>query len=153
MTSETRERIELRQLKPAYTATISMVVAKDQVAEAVGGIFRDVFSYLTDTAVQPEQAFGRYTPMGQELHVCAGFTVPEPIVGTQLIKPGLLPGGEAVTCVHEGPYETVEEAYHRLGRWMSDQGRVPAAPPWEVYLSPPEEEPPRTEVVFVLERP
>ncbi|HLF76099.1 MAG TPA: GyrI-like domain-containing protein [Dehalococcoidia bacterium] len=149
MTSAT-PRVEIRRLERTDTATINMVVPLSEIGSAVPTIFRDVYEYLASLGMEPELAFGRYAPMGQEMFIHAGFTVPRPVPAKGRIKPGELPGGEAAVYLHVGPYDKVEAAYRAIGDWMTREGRVSTGEPWEVYLSPPEEVPPRTEVVFPL---
>ena len=60
-------------------------------------------------------------------------------VGTQDIE-----GGEYVTTVHVGPYDTLDRAYEGLcGRWLPKSGRELGDPPClEFYLSDPRTTPP-----------
>ncbi len=53
----------------------------------------------------------------------------------------VLPGGRAVVAIHIGPYETMEKTYAALQAWMAQNGVVPAAGMWEIYLTDPETEP------------
>jgi AraC family transcriptional regulator len=51
-----------------------------------------------------------------------------------------VPGGEYAVLTHEGPYEKLNESYHRLlGQWLPRSGReLAAAPCFEVYVNSPE---------------
>ena len=51
---------------------------------------------------------------------------------------GELPGGDAVTTVHLGPYETLGVGGTRLASWCSKHRRTPAGPPWAIYLDDPD---------------
>jgi AraC family transcriptional regulator len=66
-----------------------------------------------------------------------------------------LEGGEYVTTVHVGPYDTLGQAYDGLcGRWLPSSGRELGDPPCvEFYLNDPRATPPgqlRTKVCLRL---
>lgn len=65
-----------------------------------------------------------------------------------------LPGGPAAVAEYLGPYEEIGPAYEAVQSWCAEHGREIAGPPWEVYLSDPQEEPDpakwRTDVCFPL---
>jgi effector-binding domain-containing protein len=142
--------VEVRALAPCDTAVIRTVCRLQDVGSVLPGIFQEVWHYLEAAEVPAGLAFGRFTVAGGEIVVEAGFSTAEPVPGSARIQPGSLPGGEAAVCLHEGPYEQVEAAYNAVNDWLEREGREAAGEPWEVYLSPPEETPPRTEVVFPL---
>ncbi len=48
-----------------------------------------------------------------------------------------LPGGFAAHTLHQGPYETLHEAYAALERWIGAQGLSAKGAPWEVYITDP----------------
>ncbi len=143
--------IEVRQLEPQHTAVVRAKCRWDQIAETLGGIFGEVWSQISAAGAAPTGgAFGRYTPEGADVIIEAGFTVAAPMTPGGRVVQGELPGGEAAVCLHVGPYEEVAAVYEAVQAWMREHQRQPRGAPWEVYLTPPEEQPPRTEVVFPL---
>lgn len=48
-----------------------------------------------------------------------------------------VPGGTAAVTVHRGSYSALVSAYQAVEDWMKANGRQPAGPPREVYLSEP----------------
>lgn len=48
-----------------------------------------------------------------------------------------LPGGEAVTLVHRGPYEKLSRSYQKLFEFINDKGLEPILPSREQYLKGP----------------
>ena len=92
---------------------------------------------------------------GPEFQVTVGFPVeqthtPPSIDG--LVR-DTLPGGRAVRAVHSGPYESLPEAYARLGAWFARRAMQPPTMMWEEYLVGPDatgESGCCTEVVFPL---
>jgi AraC family transcriptional regulator len=143
--------IEVRRLERQDTAVVRARCAWDQIAPTLGSIFGEVMAHLGATGAVPAGgAFGRYTPRGAEVDIEAGFTVTAPIAAGGRVEAGELPGGDAAVCLHVGPYEQVAAAYEAVQAWIAEHGRELAGAPWEVYLTPPEEQPPKTEVVFPL---
>lgn len=55
---------------------------------------------------------------------------------------------QAACVLHEGGYETLPEAYSAIGKWIEANGYRIAGPAREVYLRPPGEETPLTEIQF-----
>ncbi len=48
-----------------------------------------------------------------------------------------LPGGKAVCLIHQGPYDTLSESYHRLFKYIKEQGYEVLLPSREVYIKGP----------------
>ncbi len=51
----------------------------------------------------------------------------------------VVPGGKLGVLVHRGPYEDMDEAYGRIGQWITDNGLQIAGPPQEAYLTAPDD--------------
>lgn len=54
----------------------------------------------------------------------------------------------AACIIHTGPYETLEQTYTVIGKWIEANGYQISGPSREVYLRPPGEEDPITEIQF-----
>jgi effector-binding domain-containing protein len=52
-----------------------------------------------------------------------------------------LPGGSAVTTVHSGPYEQLQDAYAAVEEWIAAKGFQQNGAPWEAYLNDPADHP------------
>jgi len=69
----------------------------------------------------------------------------------------VLPGGRAVSAIHVGPFDTLEQTYTELMAWMAEQRLQPAEHMWEIYLSDPATEPDpstwRTQIVWPVDAP
>src|SRR5450631_67634 len=74
------------------------------------------------------------------VEVAAGFPVSAAIEPAGAVVPLELPGGQAATIVHVGPYDSMEKTYEQIREWMAGQGFSPADHVWEVYLSDPSTE-------------
>jgi effector-binding domain-containing protein len=80
----------------------------------------------------------------EEAEIEAGVPVDQPIPGEGPIEAGELPGGSVASTVHLGPYNGLGAVHEEITRWMSERGLRASGSPWEVYESPPDEEPART---------
>ena len=64
-----------------------------------------------------------------------------PAAGVGDIEAITLPGGPAAVAVHMGPYDTLQETYAAIERWMEQQGVRAGGSPWESYITDPAEHP------------
>lgn len=147
------EKIE-RQAQPTlFIRTRSNV---EELSELMGKCYGEIAQYLGKAGVQPAgPPFAGYYNMDmQDLDVAIGFPVPEDVAGAGEIKAGEIPAGEFATCVHIGPYNTIESAYQALSKWMEEQGLAMGGPAFEFYLNDPQTTPPeelKTQILFTLE--
>ena len=100
--------------------------------------------------------FGFYPRMpGDTVEVAAGFPVSGPITPTGAVTALELPGGRAVTGVHVGGYDGLEQTYRELVAWSRSRGLEGGAVMWESYLSDPAAEPDpakwRTQITWPVE--
>lgn len=94
-----------------------------------------------------------YNAEMQDLDVEAGFPVSGPLPGRGDIRGGQLPGGQAASCVHVGPYDQIGPAYDALARYVQAQERTTRGVVYEIYLSDPAQTPLhqlRTQIVLPL---
>ena len=143
--------IELRTLERTDTAAVRLTTTMPRIGADIGQAFGEVMQYLQANGIQPTGlAFARFHSMGEEIDMEAGFSVPGAITGAGRVRPGELPAGEAAVTLHAGPYDAIGPAYEAIEAWLAAHNRKAAGAPWEVYLTPPDVQPPRTEVVFPL---
>jgi effector-binding domain-containing protein len=95
-------------------------------------------------------AFARFTPGADTFEIEAGFMVAAPVKPSGRVIATELPACEAAVSLHEGGYSDVGNAYAAIDAWIEANGRRAEGAPWESYLSPPDAQPPRTEVFFPL---
>lgn len=147
---------EPRHLQPQPALTVRREVPLGEAGPAIVEAFQTVGAYLKRSGVQPAgETFARFHRVGPDsLDVEVGFTVTRAHPAAAPIQSSELPGGDAVSTLHRGPYERVPEAVAALEAWMRDHGRRAAGPHWEVYLNgPPDVTDPalyETEVVVPL---
>jgi effector-binding domain-containing protein len=83
--------------------------------------------------------YARYAEFGPErADVELGFPVTSadgipPLAADDQIGATELPGGEAATYRHVGPYQDLGQAYAAGEQWFAASGRAPSGPPWESY--------------------
>jgi effector-binding domain-containing protein len=142
--------IAVRRLEPQHTAVIRATCAWSEIPATLGAAFGEIFPCVAQSGAVPGMPFARYTPHGDTVDVEAGAIVSQPIPPAGRVVPGQLPGGDAAVTLHVGPYEGVAAAYEAVQAWLTEHKRVAAGDPWELYLTPPEANPPQTEVVFPL---
>jgi effector-binding domain-containing protein len=144
--------IEIRFLQPSDAAVIRAILPAELIGTVIGGMFDEIVGFLGANNITPTgQAFGRFRRAGDKVEMGVGFTADRPITPSGRIVSQHLPGGEAAVATYRGPYEDVSQAYDAVRDWLQKNERIAAAEPWEVYLSSPEEDPPRIEIVFPLQ--
>ena len=150
-------KIQIRMVSRHDTASVRVTVARDDLTETLGRIYRAVDAALAQQRVQPSGSkFARYHEFGDAVDLEAGVPVASPIRPDGDVKPSQLPGGPVVLAIHAGPYEGLPATYDALEAWLQNTGRTAAGGPWEIYLTDPSIEPDSakwlTEVIWPLSR-
>lgn len=150
-------KIELHILVGHNAATVREDVARDDIPETIGSMFRRVREALARQHVESDGApFARYHAFGDIVDLEAGVMVADPIQPDGDVRPSSLPAGPAAIAVHAGPYETLGATYEAIQRWLQASGRQSNGGPWELYITDPSAEPDPskwlTEVIFPLRR-
>ena len=146
MEDATTHPIAVRELAPTPVLYMARRIDKDRVADVLAELLPAVFQYVMEQGLpMAGPPYVRYMEQSAAfLAVQAGIPLtepPKPPEPERNIEVGELPGGPAVTVIHQGPYESLADGYMALDRWMADNDRSPAGPPWEVYLTDPGEVP------------
>jgi AraC family transcriptional regulator len=146
--------IEVKELESQHAVAIRETTTAEELGKVMPGLYPEVFAYLEKKGLQPAgPSFGVYHTFSEDrVDFHAGFPVGEPVEGQGRIEAIELPGGRAAVTVHVGPYTTIGAAYEALDAFMHGQGHKQGAPPREVYVVGPGDEPDsskwRTEVVY-----
>jgi effector-binding domain-containing protein len=140
--------IESRSVEEAFTAILYGTVTRDELSSWLPKAFEATEAYLKRWGAGPAgPPYARFTDQGDgRFEVEAGFPATTPVGGEGEVEPSDLPEGTVAVTVHEGPYDTIGDAHEAILAWIAEQGGTPAGAPWEVYLTGPEADPPRTEV-------
>jgi effector-binding domain-containing protein len=145
--------VSIEQRVEQATAVVRGRVARDGIAEFIGGAFAEVMAAVSAqhvTVVGPP--FGRYRVLETGFEVEAGFPTSWPVEPVGRVIPSVLPGGEVATTMHVGSYDGVAVAYSAVEQWLGAHNLAPTGDPWESYLDGPEVPQPRTVVCFPCAR-
>lgn len=128
------------------TAVIHERVPMKELPQFFERAFGGVMGAIEHQGVAPAgPPFARYFGMpGETVEVEAGFPVAKPIDAEGPVQASELPAARCVHGLHVGPYDTLEQTYGELMQWAGKQGVTPQQSMWEVYLSDPQREPPKT---------
>ncbi|GLY15724.1 hypothetical protein Kisp01_27390 [Kineosporia sp. NBRC 101677] len=137
--------VSVRELPTIHALMMRRRVTRDEIATALGEILPTVFEFVQREGLAiAGPPFARYPEMGMgSLVIEGGITIVEPASvelpeGVEAIE---IPAGRAATAIHRGPYETLQESYQGIEKWMREQGLSAAGAPWETYLTDPGEQP------------
>jgi effector-binding domain-containing protein len=141
--------VEVVTLQPQPAVAVRVVVPMDQldVGETFGAAMGRLFPYLDEQGLSPAAApYARYAEFGPErADVEVGVPVRSTPDGLAPLQPDdelgatELPGGEAASYLHVGPYPELGNAYQAIETWLQANGRSPAGAPWETYEVAPDQ--------------
>jgi AraC family transcriptional regulator len=118
-------------------------VKPDEIATALASMLVPVFQYATANGIPfagPPTA--RYVSFGPGMvTIEAGLPVVGSVDGEGEIMIGSLVGGEVVSTIHKGPYDTLNLAHEAVQAWMIGNGEEASGAPWESYITDPGEVP------------
>jgi effector-binding domain-containing protein len=116
-------------------------VPRDKIGEWLGGAYEKIFTCLGQAGIQPVgPPFARFQFLDDRVDAEAGVPVAAPVDGQDGFSSVRLPSGTAAVTVHVGPYDTLDQAYQALRKWIAEQGYETAGPWWEEYLTGPSEQ-------------
>jgi len=147
------------ELKPQIAAVKKGQVAFDQLPAFFSGAFQAVMAAVERQGLLVAGPPFAYYPAAPTSVVTleAGFPTSATIESAGGVVAFELPGGKAISTVHVGPYEAMEETYTRMQHWMVGHGYEPSPGMWEIYLTDPEDEPDasrwRTRIVWPVRSP
>ncbi len=142
--------------RPAQPALAVRTRAAVQNLPAVlGQAYGAIMQHAGKLGAQPAGApFVAYYNMDmQDLDIEIGFPFAQKVKGQGNVQAGEIPGGQAATCLHVGPYDKVGGAYEALQQWLQANRREATGVSYEFYLNDPQTTPPadlQTQVVFPL---
>ena len=134
---------EIRQTTEQHTAALKMTRPVTQIGPAMAEAFPKLYHAVVSAGVEPAgEPLARYFDMDAEAVIfeCA-VPVPGPFTAVGEVQPSTVGGGEAAFTVHVGPYDTIGQTWEALMTWLTEQGKAPAGPTWEVYIDDPQEVP------------
>lgn len=134
-TEQPESDVAVEELVPQPIVSIRGIIPTAELGEHHGARLRALVAYLRQQSAQPAgHPFVRYHTFDADTtDVEVGIPVAAALPGVDSIKPGILPGGPALTTWHVGPHVKLGDAYARIAAGLEAQGRAAASPSWEVY--------------------
>lgn len=112
-----------------------------KIAQAMGDAFGEVFGFIGQAGITPlSQPITVYHGMDPEtLRFQAGVfvTAEDAAKATAPVQAGELPAGDAMSTVHVGPYDNLNQSHGALWKHMEAEGIPGAMPVWEIYIDDP----------------
>jgi len=135
--------IERKELQPQPALIVKRRVARSEIAATIAESLGKTFPYALQNGLPiAGRPFVRYSDVGPGLMTMeTGTPLATPAPGAGEIEAITLPGGPAAVAVHMGPYDTLQDTYAAIERWMQQQGVRAAGAPWESYITDPAEHP------------
>ena len=135
----TNVNIETVELEPQPALVVCRKVAITEFGVVLADIYGRVFRHIAEAGQQPAgMPFMRYFSMdGVACDIAAGMPVSEPIPGAGDIEAHVLPGGNALTALHVGPYEEVGGVWSQVMRRAGELGSTTRFGGWDVYINDP----------------
>lgn len=148
---------ELVDLPARSTLVVRLRTPVERLSEVLGPAWGRVMAYAGPAGAVPADApFVGYHNMDmRDLDLEVGFVFDRPLAGEDDVRASTIAAGEAVQCVHVGPYDQIGGAYAAIDAYLAAHGRTGAGPVYEFYLNDPQTTPPaelRTKVVFPARR-
>jgi effector-binding domain-containing protein len=113
----------------------SMQKIKDDIGLTYGAIFAQLGKAGGIPAGPPLALYYDMDPNDFEMETCV--PVASEIPGDGEVVSCVLPGGQFLSTMHHGPYETMEPTYEALFAHMKENGLELTGPTREVYLTDP----------------
>jgi effector-binding domain-containing protein len=144
--------IEIEHADRRDAAIVRLEGSPEGIAARLGEAYSTIGRYLREAGLERPEAlvYARFLRLGRAMEVEAGFTVTEPVAASGVVQQGFLPECDVAHTLHVGPYEDLENAVNEVRRWIAANGLQAGDEHWEVYLSGPDESPPRTDVYVPL---
>ncbi|HEU4673391.1 MAG TPA: GyrI-like domain-containing protein [Candidatus Limnocylindrales bacterium] len=141
---------EIVQLAPRHAAVVRVAGASGELPALLGEAFGLTMAQVGASGGQVAgPPFARYLAFGERIEAEVGFPYVGTLQPTDRVHDAELPGGRAVMATYVGPYEGIGDAWEQVRGWLRAERLVEAGPPWESYLTGPEEPgAPVTQIVF-----
>ena len=105
----------------------------------IGEACQRIMAYLSVIDEEPNgMPFVAYYNLDMnDLDVEIGFPVAKSISGSEDIQASQIPGGKKLTCMHQGPYQQMEETYKAMAAYIEEHRLHPSGVVYESYYNDP----------------
>ena len=116
--------IERKELTAQPALVVKRRIARAEIAKTIAeGLGKTYPHALQNGLAIAGRPFARYSDVGPGLMTIeVGTPLATPAAGAGDIESITLPGGPAAFAVHMGPYDTLQNTYAAIERWMEEQG-------------------------------
>ena len=128
-----------------------------EIAEAMGSAFAEVFGFVGHSGITPlSMPISVYTGMDPKILRFRGGVIvsaEDAAKAAGAIKADVLPEGDVMHVIHEGPYDGMNLTHKALWDHMEAEGIPGTMPMWEIYANDPGETAPedlRTEIYCTI---
>src|SRR5262249_36439825 len=127
--------VSVVRLEPAFIAAVRRRTTFAELPRQIRGYYDIVYAAVRAGQVtKAGHNVAVYHKSGARgLAVECGVQVPAKVADLGEVECRALPGGEAATTVHWGPYDRLGEAHDRVMAWVRANERTLAGVGWEVY--------------------
>lgn len=121
------------------TAVIHLLIAGRDMPKHMDPAIQEILRTMADQGVAPAGPMFSYHHRrpSDTFDFELGFPVTKDIDPTGRVVNGLLPAGQVVRAVYQGPYEGLAQAWPTLQKWVREQGYGEMGRFWECYLNNP----------------
>ncbi len=134
--------VKVREVAAQPVLSIRAVVPVMELVDFFDEACQEMYAYLEREGVRPAgpplslwYSDPESTPGESEIQVCV--PVERPVLPSGRMKPDELPAGQLAYTIHEGPYDSMREAFDAVWSWIQSNSREPAGPPRDVVLVGP----------------
>jgi DNA-binding transcriptional MerR regulator len=151
--------VVVREVEPQHVLSLREIAPEPA---HIGAMIGDGFASLMPAAIMPMgPCFAVYHDPEfnpEEFDVEIAFPVAGSVTeapqtpGGRSFSHRIVPGGKMAVAVHQGPYNTIDQAYAAMGTWLESNGLAIVGPPQEAYLTAPDDPSgPVTEIRFPVQ--
>ena len=131
--------VVLKEVPPMLVASRRVTIPTNaEVPRYLGGAFDETYGLIAARGAKPAGPCLAvwHQPAAVLENEDAEGAVPlqTPLEGTDRVKVYELPGGQFVSAVHDGPFETMSQAHAAILSWIESNGHQAAGTYREVYL-------------------
>ena len=147
--------IKLITMQDQPVLVVRDTLSAEKLPDFFGRSYGSIMAYMSEMGVQPAgMPFGAFYNLDMSaLDVAAGFPVSKMVPGKEDIRCEVIPGGDYITTIHCGAYDSVSPAYDALAKWADENNRETTGVAYEYYLNDPSSAPsiiPETEIRLPL---
>lgn len=138
------DEVIVKRLSAQWALVVHQHVTTGDISQGMAEAFERLMAHAQASGAQfAGPPFNQYPePPGPDFTFLVCMPVLPGATAGEGVSVEELPGGEAATLLHRGPYDQVEPSWQRLMEWVAASGRQPAGPVREVYLNEPGTVPP-----------